>query len=200
MRRILIAALIVLGVSSGASAEVEWDIEKSFARDGSAAIKITFAPFTIDTSSYLDGAAATVNDSLIFDSPLFVIPSAWTVAWCKGFYISGYQDTVSTIDTIGYLLQTKCADQSDSNWHRIATCAKADEDQINTLPVSFDMKAFADADSTFMCDAYRLRIAIIAEEAQWRLEAGTANGGDAGMIPFNAKYGFYLYFVDKGNQ
>ena len=199
-RTLILAAWLTLGAWVSADA-ASWKFERVFSRDGSAVMVVEFIPGTVDTSQFVGvDVANNVNDSLIFNSPPFDVQATWTVAWVRGFYAAGFQDTTTTLDTIGYLLQTKCEDLSDSAWHQIAVCAKADEDQINNLPATFDMKAFADADSTFICDAYRLRVALVAEEAQWRLEASAANGGDAGFIPFNSKYRFYMYFVDKGNQ
>lgn len=196
---ILSVLLVALGWASGNAAS--WNIEKTSQRDGCMIVELTFTPGTVDTSDFVGvDVADNVNDSLIFYSPLFTVPTNWTVAWCKGFYEATYQDTTTTVDTIGYRMQTKCEDVSDSVWHQIAICEKADEDQINNAPTSFDMKAFADADSTYIFDAYRLEVSLIAEEAQWRLEASAANGGTAGQIPFNARYKWYIVFADKGNQ
>lgn len=198
--RIMAALMLALLFTAATARSAEWSIDHRQTRDGFKSVVLTFTPGTIDTADFLVGA--NVNDSLIFHSPEFAVQVPWTV--CAGHLFYTTQDTVSTIDTIGYLLQSKMNDKGDSTWWLQATCTKADEDLINTNPASADIKAYADADSVGLGDLFRVRLAIIAEEAQWRIEGIThfAAGGasDSSEVALNGVYRLYLMFVDKGNQ
>jgi hypothetical protein len=188
---ILTALVAVLVMASGAMGQ-SWRVRTGTHNDGFVVKKITFEPGSIDTANYLDGEAALVNDSLIFTSPAFTIKQPWTV--CQGRLFYETQDTVSVLDSIGYILQSKFENQYDSTWWTLATCAKADEDLINTNPSTADLKVYWDADSLGVGDYYRIQVALMAEEAQWRAE------DVSGIIQFNAKYHWYLMFVHKGSQ
>lgn len=191
-RTLTLAALVLLFAVSGAMAG-QWNVKQIDGNDGYVLKELTFTPGTIDTADYVGlDEAGEVNDSLIFTSPLFTIRHLWTVAVGRVFYVT--QDTLSTIDSIGYDLQSKFESDYDSTWWTIATCAKADEDLINTNPASADIHAYFDADSLGVADAFRLRVALIAEEAQWRAKDAS------GLLQFNAVYRWRIMFVHKGNQ
>jgi len=193
-RTLILTALALVVMASGATGQT-WKSHTTAKADGFLVQEITFTPGSIDTANYLDGAAAFVNDSLIFTSPAFAVKQAWTTMSGRAFYQT--QDTVSIIDSLGYLLQSKFESPYDSTWWTIATCAKFDEDQMNTVPASADIKAFWDADSIGVGDYFRLQVALVSSVAgssNWR-------GEDvSGVIPFNAVYRWYLMFVHKGNQ
>jgi len=194
-RRALLSGLALVAVlfaASGAWADTQVKVSSSTGRDGFVGKRLTFTPGNVDTSLTRFIVADLVNDSLIFHSEPFTVLTPWTVAWGRLFYRT--QDTVSTVDSIGYELQVKFASEYDSTWHPFATCVKADEDLINTTPISADIKAFADADSVVFGDYFRVKFALIAEEQQWRAE------DVAGVIPFNAVYILELRFIHKGNQ
>jgi hypothetical protein len=164
--------------------------------DGFLTKVITFAPGTIDTANYLDGAATKVNDSLIFYSEPFTVGTNWTVCKARLFYQT--VDTISTIDTIGYAIESKFGSRFDSTWWKIGGVAKAEEDVINTTPLSMTSTTWFDADSIGIGDLFRVKFALIAEETEWR--AADTSSTLNGLIPFNAKYLLYLMFVHKGNQ
>lgn len=153
---------------------------------------ITFEPGSVDTASYLDGAAAVVNDSLIFYSQKFGVTQEWTVCKARLFYQT--QDTISIIDTIGYALESKFDSPYDSTWWTIGTVTKKDEDQINTLPLTMTSSFWFDADSVGIGNLFRVKFVLVATQAEWRASDNT------GIIPFNAKYILYLTFWHKGNQ
>lgn len=187
---ILLTALVLcLGMASGAKSE-NWKVSRVQDKSGFAVLKVTFEPGDVDTANHVGLDVATkVNDSLMFYSPGFTVPQPWTICAVRCFWET--QDAVTTSDTIGYDLQWKFSDSHDSTWNTAASCAKADEDLINTNPATADLKAYAHADSVWIGDYLRLKVALIAEEATWR-------GADvSGILEFNAKYGFYLMFVDK---
>jgi hypothetical protein len=167
----------------------------AIAGDGYFQKVITFTPGTIDTASYLDGADDTANDSLIFYSPTFGVSTPWTVCKARLFYKT--VDTTSTIDTIGYEIQSKFDSPYDSTWWKIGGIAKAEEDVINTTPLSMTSTTYFDVDTVGIGNLFRVKFAIVAEEAEWRAVA--ASGPGAGLLPLNAVYILYMIFVDKGN-
>jgi hypothetical protein len=163
------------------------------AGDGYFQKVITFTPGTIDTASYLDGADDTVNDSLIFYSPTFGVTQAWTVCKARLFYKT--VDTTSTIDTIGYEIQSKFDSPYDSTWWKIGGVAKKEEDVMNTKADSMTSTTYFDADTMGIGNLFRVKFALIAEEAEWRDVAAAGPGG--GLLPLNAIYILYLMFVEN---
>lgn len=189
----LLALTAMLVVAFGAMPQAVWG------GDGFSTRVVTFAPGSVDTVNFLDGAAAVVNDSLIFYSDPFTVNEPWTV--CKMRLFAETADTVSTIDTIGYAIQSKFGSRFDSTWWTIGTNAKAEEDKINTTPVSMTSTAWFDADSVGIGDLFRIKFALVATQAEWRLADQRGVGAAKnGTIKFNAKYVLYMIFVHKGNQ
>lgn len=182
---ILLALIAVCFAASGA-----------MAGDGYFQKVITFTPGTIDTAGYLDGAAALVNDSLIFYSASFGVTQAWTVCKMRLFYKTA--DTTSTIDTIGYEIQSKFDSPYDSTWWKIGGIAKQEEDVINTSPGITSSTTWFDADSVGIGNLFRVKFALVATQAEWR-DVDASNTG-VGKLNLNAVYILYMVFFHKGNQ
>lgn len=181
----MLALVAVLCMASGA-----------MGGDGFFTKVITFTPGTVDTADYLEGVLETVNDSLIFYSPTFGVVTPWTVCKMRLFYKT--VDTTSTIDTIGYEVQSKFDSPYDSTWWKIGGIAKQEEDVINTSPGIVSSTTWFDADSVGIGNLFRVKFALIAEQAEWR-DVETSNTGD-GKLNLNAVYILYMMFVHKGQQ
>ena len=199
IRTLILAALVaVLCMASGAMAGGQWEVERLRAINGCLIEQITFTPGNIDTANHIGvDIAATVNDSLIFNSPIWTVAQPWTVAWGRVFSVTA--DTLSTIDSLAYDLQWKFESDYDSTWGTVAKVVVFDEDLMNTNPGTADMKAYFDADSVWAGDQFRLRVSLVA--------GGTTGTGDdwrakdvSGILQFNAVYRWYFMFVHKGNQ
>ena len=161
LRRTLTLTALALLVASGAMAQ-NWKSNTTASGDGFHVQEIVFTPGNIDTANFLDAPADTLDDSLVFTSPAFAVKKPWSIVTGRMFYST--QDTVSTIDTLGYSIQAKFESDYDSTWWTLATCVKFDEDQMNTIPASANIKGYADTDSiSGIGDYFRLRVAIIAE-------------------------------------
>lgn len=186
IRRALIGAALVavMFAASGASGQVF---------GGTAVVKkIAMDMKFIDTANYLDGAAALVNDSLIFYSQTFGVSKDWTRCVARLLVVSG--DTVFAADTIGFAIQSKMDTPYDSTWWTLATMTKKSEATIHSAPGTSTIRAYSDADTVGVADLYRIKLAIMAAQDSTRKHDQT------GILPLNAKYLIYLLFNLRGNE